>query len=105
MLLLRCQKGKGKTTHQRNSRAEHDPIRAVFCFRLMDNNTATVKREGIALAKFGGRTWELAGVEYNTVILRDRYAEIRVHRDRIETVNREAEEMLIHGESVREEVL
>jgi len=63
----------------------------------MDNNTVTVKREGIAQVRLGGRTWQLLGVEYNTAILHDRYADIRVHRDRVEAVNEKAVEMMAHG--------
>ena len=100
--------GKRKyTTSLKLNYAEHDPRRTGSCFVLgiMDGHTRTTTKENIALVKFGGRTWELAGVEYNTAMLRDKYAEIRVHRDRIEAINRAAEEILADGETVREEVL
>jgi len=61
----------------------------------MDKHTTTTTRDDIALVRFGGRTWQLLGVEYNTAILHDKYADIRVHRDRIEAVNEKAVEMMI----------
>ena len=101
--------GKRKYTNLSKTEllTEHDPRRTGSCFVLgiMDGHTRTTTKENIALVKFGGRTWELAGVEYNTARLRDKYAEIRVHRDRIEAINRAAEEILADGETVREEVL
>ena len=63
----------------------------------MDKHTTTTTRNGIALVRFGGRVWELVGLRYNTVTIRDRKNDIRVHRDRVLALNDKAVETLEHG--------
>ena len=63
----------------------------------MDRHTTTTTRNDIALVRFGGRVWELVGISYSTVTIRDRKNDVRVHRDRVVPVNEHATEMLANG--------
>ena len=67
------------------------------CITGMDRHTTTTTRNDIALVRFGGRVWELVELKYNTVTIRDRRNDIRVHRDRVVPVNERATEMLTDG--------
>ena len=68
----------------------------MFWFGDMTKQIRTVTRERPALARFGGRTWELVEVKYGSAKLRSEYAEAVVAAYRVEPLNKLAEDML-HG--------
>ena len=107
VIILRCEKKQGKTLilfflHNQISKSHYagrglEQSGPRSCIAGMDRHTTTTTRNDIALVRFGGRVWELVGISYSTVTIRDRKNDIRVHRDRVVPVNERATEMLTDG--------
>ena len=107
MIILNCEKKQRKTltlfflhnliskSHYAGRGLEQSGPRS--CIAGMDRHTTTTTRNDIALVRFGGRVWELVGISYSTVTIRDRKNDIRVHRDRVVPVNERATEILTDG--------
>lgn len=107
VIILNCEKKQGKTLilfflHNQISKSHYagrglEQSGPRSCIAGMDRHTTTTTRNDIALVRFGGRVWELVELKYNTVTIRDRRNDIRVHRDRVVPVNERATEMLTDG--------
>ena len=107
VIILNCEKKQGKTLilfflHNQISKSHYagrglEQSGPRSCIAGMDRHTTTTTRNDIALVRFGGRVWELVGISYSTVTIRDRRNDIRVHRDRVVPVNERATEMLTDG--------
>ena len=108
VIILNCEKKQGKTLilfflHNHQISKSHYAGRGLeqsgprSCITGMDRHTTTTTRSDIALVRFGGRVWELVELKYNTVTIRDRRNDIRVHRDRVLALNDKAVEILEHG--------
>lgn len=108
VIILNCEKKQGKTLilfflHNHQISKSHYAGRGLeqsgprSCITGMDRHTTTTTRNDIALVRFGGRVWELAGISYSTVTIRDRRNDIRVHRDRVVPLNDKAVEILTDG--------